>query len=495
MGAVEETVNKLPEADKVTSEDKDEIEEALDIIEDLLDEDNVGNLTAEEKATVEEQKAGLEEKLENIEKAKENMGAVEETVNKLPEADKVTSEDKAEIEGALEIIEDLLDEDNVGNLTADEKKSVEDQQADLAEKLNIIQKVEATLEDIQDKKDVIPSIDVITTDDKDEVLELLDIIKGLNENYPNNLIEAQMEFIENLKEELQQKQERIQEIEEALNKVEDESAAQPDYEDITSDNKEDIKDIIENIENILKDDKDNLSNEEKEALEEQKKDLEDKVEFIEKIEKYEPVISDFENTTEPEKNDSNGDLQNESHELIEIIPLEKTEKEHVAKGESVKVYLEVTDITETVTEEDKELIEAELENEEVAVYLDLTLFKQIGNREPKKVPNTKGTVTITFQVPSDLINQDASVTRTYKIIRVHEGETTIIDAVFDEATGKITFETDKFSTYALIYDDVAAKAPQTGDTTATWPWLVLMLGFGMVVLAGKVSSMYELKKR
>ena len=365
----------------------------------------------------------------------------------------------------------------------------------MAEKLNIIQKVEATLEDIQDKKDVIPSIDVITTDDKDEVLELLDIIKGLNENYPNNLIEAQMEFIENLKEELQQKQERIQEIEEALNKVEDESAAQPDYEDITSDNKEDIKDIIENIENILKDDKDNLSNEEKEALEEQKKDLEDKVEFIEKIEKYEPVISDFENTTEPEKNDSNGDLQNESHELIEIIPLEKTEKEHVAKGESVKVYLEVTDITETVTEEDKELIEAELENEEVAVYLDLTLFKQIGNREPKKVPNTKGTVTITFQVPSDLINQDASVTRTYKIIRVHEGETTIIDAVFDEATGKITFETDKFSTYALIYDDVAAKAPQTGDTTATWPWLVLMLGFGMVVLAGKVSSMYELKKR
>ena len=217
--------------------------------------------------------------------------------------------------------------------------------------------------------------------------------------------------------------------------------------------------------------------------------------FIEKIEKYEPVISDFENTTEPEINDNNGNLANDSNELIEIIPLEKTEKEHVAKGESIKVYLEVTDITETVTEEDKELIEAELENEEVAVYLDLTLFKQIGNREPKKVPNTKGAVTITFQVPSDLINQDASVTRTYKIIRVHEGETTIIDAVFDETTGEITFETDRFSTYALIYDDVAVKAPQTGDTTATWPWLVLMLGFGMVVLAGKVSSMYELKKR
>ena len=349
--------------------------------------------------------------------------------------------------------------------------------------------------ELQDKKDDIPVQDVITTESKDAVVELLNAIIDLQENHPNNLTEEQSAVIENLKEELQQKKDRIQEIEDSLNKIEDEFAAQPDYDDITSDNKEDIKDIIENIDNILANDKDNLSSEEIKQLEEQKKDLEDKITFIEKIEKYEPVSDDFVNTTKPETNDNSGNLQNESHELIEIIPLEKTEKEHVAKGESVKVYLEVTDITETITEEEKELIEAELEKEEVAVYLDLILFKQIGNRTPMKVPNTNGAVTITFQVPSDLINQDALVTRTYKIIRVHEGETVFIDAVFDETTGEISFETDKFSTYALIYNDVAEKVPQAGDTTATWPWMLLMLGFGMLVFAGKASSMSEHKKR
>ena len=496
MKDVNDTATSLPEANKVTSDNKESIEEALDVIEDLLSEEKAGNLTDAEKAKLADQKAALEEKLDNIKAAEEGMKAVEETVTSLPPASEVTSKYKEKIEETLEVIEGLLAEENAGNLTETEKTAVEAKKAALTAKLEKIEAVEEGMKAVEETATSLPPASEVTSKNKEAIEEALEIIDSLlaPENV-GNLTEEQIEFIENLKEELQQKQDRIQEIEEALNKVEEESTAQPDYEDITSDNKEDIKDIITNIENILKDDQENLSTEEKEALEEQKKDLEDKVAFIEKIEKYEPVVDDFENTTEPEINDNNGNLANDSNELIEIIPLEKTEKEHVAKGESVKVYLEVTDITETVTEEDKELIEAELENEEVAVYLDLTLFKQIGNREPKKVPNTKGTVTITFQVPSELLNQDASVTRTYKIIRVHEGETTIIDAVFDEATGKITFETDKFSTYALIYDDVAVKAPQTGDTTATWPWMLLMLGFGMVVLAGKTSSMRELKKR
>ena len=69
MEAVEEIVNSLPEADEVTSKDKATIEEALEIIDELLSEENVGNLTEEEKSTVESQKADLTEKLENIEKA------------------------------------------------------------------------------------------------------------------------------------------------------------------------------------------------------------------------------------------------------------------------------------------------------------------------------------------------------------------------------------------------------------------------------------------
>ena len=495
MEAVEETVNSLLPKDKVTSDDKAAIEDALDIIENLLSEENSGNLTDEEKVVLEEQKAELEEKLSKIQDAEDRMETVDETVNSLPTKDKVTSDDKAAIEDALNIIDKLLAEENKDNLTADEKKTVESQKAELEEKLEIIQMVEDTMTDIQDKKEDIPSKDVITTEYKDVVVELLDSIKDLLDNHPDNLTEEQKEALENLKEELQEKSERIQVIEDSLVKVENDSIAQPDYDDITSDNKEDIKDIIENIENILAGDKDNLSSEEIEQLEEQKKELEDKITFIEKIEKYEPVSDDFVNVTEPEKNENNGNLVNDSQELIQIIPLEKTEKEHVAKGESVKVYLEVTDITETVVEEDKNLIEKEIEEKEVAVYLDLTLFKQIGNREPKKVANTLGVVTISFQVPTDLLNKDTSVARKYQIVRVHKGEVSIIDATFDEATGEISFETDKFSTYALIYEDVEIEVPQTGDSTPVWPWMLLVIGFAVLVLSTKVGSMNTIEKR
>ena len=383
----------------------------------------------------------------------------------------------------------------VENMSNAEKDAFASSKTELIEYLDVIQMIEDTLAELQDEKDSIPSKDVITTESKDEVVELLDILNDLQDNHPNNLTDEQKDVVANLKVELQEKMDRILEIEAALDEIENESVAQPDYKDITSENKEDIKDIIGNIDNVLAEDKDNLSNEEIKQLEEQKKELEDKITFIEKLEKYEPVSDDFENTTKPEINDNSGDLENDSEELIHIIPLEKVEKEHVAKGESIKVYLEVTDITETVDEEEKALIENEIEDKETAVYLDLTLFKQIGDREPKKVPNTNGVVTISFQVPSDLLNKDAYVVRKYQVVRVHEGEVTILDAIFDEATGEITFETDKFSTYALIYEDVEIDVPQTGDTTSSWPWMLLVIGIGLIVLSTKTESMYKSKKR
>ena len=310
-----------------------------------------------------------------------------------------------------------------------------------------------------------------------------------------NLTETEKEELEKQKVDLKAKLDVIQKIEDSLNEIKNEATAQPDYNDITSDNKEDIKDIIKDIENILKEEKGNLSAEEIDALEEQKKELENKVTFIEKIEKYELDSDDFVNTTDPDSNDNDGNLENKSNELINIIPLEKTEIEHIAKGEKVKVYLEVTDITESVAEEDKDLIKSEIVDKKIAVYLDLSLFKQIGNRESKKVSNTSGVVNISFKVPSNLINTNANVIRKYQIVRVHEGEIAIIDAVFNEETRELSFKTDKFSTYALIYEDVEVKVPQTGDTTSVLPWMLLSIGFGMIVFYTKNSSMNEFKQR
>ena len=81
-------------------------------------------------------------------------------------------------------------------------------------------------------------------------------------------------------------------------------------------------------------------------------------------------------------------------------------------------------------------------------------------------------ITLKVQVPEELINKDDSKTRTYKVIRVHDGEVTVIDkenCVFDEETGLITFKTDKFSTYAIVYEDAAKTVVTPGNTDNNQP--------------------------
>ena len=52
---------------------KEDIEEALKTIDELLSDENKGNLTEEQQKAIEDQKSELEEMLENIEKAKESQ--------------------------------------------------------------------------------------------------------------------------------------------------------------------------------------------------------------------------------------------------------------------------------------------------------------------------------------------------------------------------------------------------------------------------------------
>lgn len=55
--------------------------------------------------------------------------------------------------------------------------------------------------------------------------------------------------------------------------------------------------------------------------------------------------------------------------------------------------------------------------------------------------------------------------RKFYVLRNHDGETTVLDTKQDG--NKLTFETDKFSTYAVAYTDVADTTATTDTTTTT----------------------------
>ncbi len=144
------------------------------------------------------------------------------------------------------------------------------------------------------------------------------------------------------------------------------------------------------------------------------------------------------------------------------------EKAQVEAGEKANVYLEVTKLEESaVPAEDivkTNAKAAEIEGIKKGLYLDISMWKVIGDSEPEKVTGAELSkkVKISVELPENLIAPKGK-TRTYYVIRVHDGVAEILPTTLNGKT--ITFETDRFSTYSIWYteQDVKGTAGGTGD--------------------------------
>lgn len=122
---------------------------------------------------------------------------------------------------------------------------------------------------------------------------------------------------------------------------------------------------------------------------------------------------------------------------------------------AVDVSLIVSDISESVSKEDKELIDKEIENisdnERLGFraikYLDIKLGVLVGDKRIN-VTETDGEAAISVEIENP-------ANGTYKVVRVHDGKTDVIDSILSGDGKRLTFRTDRFSTYAIVYADVA----------------------------------------
>lgn len=137
--------------------------------------------------------------------------------------------------------------------------------------------------------------------------------------------------------------------------------------------------------------------------------------------------------------------------------LSEGEQLAVQQGSSADVELRVQNIDGTVSQEDKELIISNLGGYSVGEYLDITLWKTVGSSTAKKVHDTNKAIAVTITVPENLRNKDSSKTRTYAILRVHNGVVSILPDK-DSVESTVTFNTDRFSTYVLAYKDTVKKS-------------------------------------
>ena len=232
---------------------------------------------------------------------------------------------------------------------------------------------------------------------------------------------------------------------------------------------------------------------------------------------FEPVVSE----DVPSVN-----VDTDKKKLIEKT-LDDKQKDIVNKGGSADIVLSIKNATDN-NAADKKLIEASFKaNEKIGKCLDVSLLLTVKDKagnvvnNNKKVSDSQEMITITINVPSDLISNN----REYKIIRVHNGVVKTVDSVWDADNKTITFKTNEFSTYAIVYRDVAGSdvtkpsesvtngtesstqvsteavseaqntepgtSTQTGDATRLMMWLMIALLSGAGI-AGIISKKKKL---
>lgn len=120
----------------------------------------------------------------------------------------------------------------------------------------------------------------------------------------------------------------------------------------------------------------------------------------------------------------------------------------------------------------------ELVGEPGLIYIDLSMYKRItvirqetdpenggiilrSEERVEDVYKVNGAVTITLDIPADIYHpQSEAYVRKFAVVRMHEGDSGIeIEALpVLEKDGTLTFDTDRFSVYAIIYQDISACA-------------------------------------
>ena len=140
----------------------------------------------------------------------------------------------------------------------------------------------------------------------------------------------------------------------------------------------------------------------------------------------------------------------------EIINSVFTEEEIKAfkNGVKVEVTIDINNIENKVTDSDKKLIDNKLKaDEKIGTILDIVLNKNVdGNKN--SVHELNSAIKLKVAIPENIINKDASIKREYSVIRIHNGESENISVDYNENDNTIIFETDRFSTYAIVYKDI-----------------------------------------
>ena len=162
--------------------------------------------------------------------------------------------------------------------------------------------------------------------------------------------------------------------------------------------------------------------------------------------------------------DTKSDVSVDESKLKDTI-LSAEQKKLVDDGGKADITLTMSDISKNVSDEQKELINSVLKSDDkVGMYVDISVLLTITDAEGNVITDkalvseTATKFTVKMKLADELLQKDSSKIRTYQVVRLHDGKSEILDSKWDASTGTLSFETDKFSTYAISYSDKDKEA-------------------------------------
>ena len=137
------------------------------------------------------------------------------------------------------------------------------------------------------------------------------------------------------------------------------------------------------------------------------------------------------------------------------------DRKELETGQDISIYVVVTDISGSVSDADRALAETVSASYMTGQYLDISLYKEVGGKRSRITGLLAGNLSLTLAVPHGLKNTDSTKTREFAVARVHDGEAAMLPDK-DSDADTVTVDTDRFSTYEIVYRDTAA-----GNNTGT----------------------------
>lgn len=131
----------------------------------------------------------------------------------------------------------------------------------------------------------------------------------------------------------------------------------------------------------------------------------------------------------------------------------------IEEGATIELALNVEHAEATVSAETRAAMEKTAGEFTIGRYLNITFTKSVNGEKESEIHEIKAPIKISFRLSNDLLNTDRKVKREYMVLRNHDGEVTSLPGTF--ADGIITFETDRFSDYAIAWKDTAVSTSRS----------------------------------